>query len=324
MRRFSLGLAAAALPVFALTLILAGCDKGEKKDTSSGGKGSGEIIQDKPKEAATLLEPKGGILKGKITMKSRPDLVALTSKLQEQIKEKKNDADYCMSGAESEKTEQEYRIGDNNQLGNVFVWIKPESDSSFYIDPASSLLKALPKEIETKQPHCAFIPHCLFHFSQYHPNPLKPKELKPTGQVWKILNDATIGHNTDYKGGSLNSGQNLIIGPKESKTVDNLKPESTPVMIKCSIHPWMDAYMMVVDTPYYAVSFSDTLDNANKKDKSDPMFGTYKIENLPAGKVRVLVWHEKIGWLNEGKGKGEVVEIAANKETTKDFEANPK
>src|SRR6185437_13488303 len=107
--------------------------------------------------------------------------------------------------------------------------------------------------------------------------------------------------------------------PKESKprVVDNLVPDSTPVTFVCNIHGWMDASLMVVDTPYYAISLSDTLDK-NKVEKSSKEFGTYEIKNLPVGSnVRVLAWHEKAGWLNKGEGKGEVIKIEEGTPTEK-------
>jgi len=48
-------------------------------------------------------------------------------------------------------------------------------------------------------------------------------------------------------------------------------------VIMCSIHPDMGAYVMVVDTPYYAMT--------DKK-------GEYRIPSMPGGRYKVEVWHE--------------------------------
>jgi plastocyanin len=48
-------------------------------------------------------------------------------------------------------------------------------------------------------------------------------------------------------------------------------------VLLCSIHPEMSAYVMVVDTPYFAVTDGS---------------GTYKIDNIPPDSYRVQVWHE--------------------------------
>jgi len=312
------------LPAFALSLILAGCgggDTGSSKGGGGGGEGSGKGSAEfsEQKQDLKVLSPGKGVLKGKIVMKGSPNVDELTKNLTDEIKKK--DTEYCMKGSESEKTEQAYRLGKDNTLGNVFVWVVPDTGTFFKVD--ESQLKGLEKEVKIHQPHCAFIPHCAFLFSRYKTDPKNLRKTEPTGQVFKIVNDAEIPHNTNWSGGSRNSGDNVLLAPKSDRTVDNLVPEAKEVIVKCNIHPWMDAYLRVVDTPYYDVSKSDTLDGKDKVEKSDPKFGTYEIKNLPAGKVRVIVWHEKSGYLNKESGKGEVVEITDGKETTKDFEAKP-
>jgi hypothetical protein len=49
------------------------------------------------------------------------------------------------------------------------------------------------------------------------------------------------------------------------------------VRIKCDVHPWMAAWVGVLDHPYFSVT-SET--------------GAYGIVNLPPGRFRVTVWHE--------------------------------
>ncbi len=321
MRRFLLGLATVALPAFAFPLMLAGCG-GDNKDKGnpSSSSGSGEVVQDSSKPLK-VLEAGDGVLKGKITLSGQPNLESLTKVLQEKMKQK--DTDYCMKGSEEEKTEQEYRLGKGNALGNVFVWIIPAEGTFFKVEDKQ--LKALPKEVKIHQPHCAFVPHCAFLFSQYHPDAKKPKALKPTGQILKVANDATISHNTNWSGGSKNKGGNEILGAGKERPVDDLVPETKEVKVICNIHPWMDGYLRVVDTPYYAISHSDTLDGKDKVGKDDSKFGTYEITNLPAGKVRVIAWHEACGYLNKGGGKGEEIEILpGGKATEKNFEATAK
>ena len=69
---------------------------------------------------------------------------------------------------------------------------------------------------------------------------------------------------------------------------------SAPQAATCSIHPWMKAYIIARDDPYFAVTGAD---------------GSFEIKNLPAGEdVEFQVWHEgapagleaKAGW---GKGR---------------------
>lgn len=49
---------------------------------------------------------------------------------------------------------------------------------------------------------------------------------------------------------------------------------------KCSVHPWMGAYIAVMDHPFFSVS--------NQK-------GEFDLKNLPAGNYTLEVWHEVFG-----------------------------
>lgn len=262
------------------------------------------------------------LLTGTIQLKGDPpDLDALNKRLL--VEMKKKDTEYCLKCADTEKTQQVYRLGgrDNRQVGNVFVWLIPESRRSVFPISDKQLEEAKKREVILRQPHGAFIPHCMFLFSQYHPDPRRRRKLKPTGQVFKIVNDAEIAHNTNYSGGFRNKGENIVLAANSPpRTVDNLVPERKELTIRCNIHTWMSAYLRVVDTPYYAISLSDTLDGKNKVAKDNPKFGTYEIKDPPAGKVRIIAWHEACGFLNKNGGKGDVIELKARGTSRKDFE----
>jgi hypothetical protein len=52
------------------------------------------------------------------------------------------------------------------------------------------------------------------------------------------------------------------------------------VPFKCDVHNWMNAFVGVMEHPYYAV----TRDG-----------GKFELKNLPAGTYTVAAWHEKLG-----------------------------
>ncbi len=59
----------------------------------------------------------------------------------------------------------------------------------------------------------------------------------------------------------------------------------------CNVHPEMEAYIVAVPTPYFAVSARD---------------GTFRVENVPDGKYTLKVWHPKLkGVTREVDVKGE-------------------
>jgi len=60
-----------------------------------------------------------------------------------------------------------------------------------------------------------------------------------------------------------------------------IKMRHSPVMkIECDAHNFMHAYMLVLKNPYFAITAPD---------------GSYTIDNIPAGKYKVTVWHSMLG-----------------------------
>ncbi len=60
------------------------------------------------------------------------------------------------------------------------------------------------------------------------------------------------------------------------------RPEPLPVSVRSDLYPWMQAYWIVTDHPYVAIT-----------DKE----GRFKIEGLPAGEHHFTVWHEQVGYV---------------------------
>jgi len=83
------------------------------------------------------------------------------------------------------------------------------------------------------------------------------------------------------------------------------KPLVTPGVVKiiCEVHPWMSAYLVVTDHPYYSVT---------------DVYGEYLISDIPAGSYRLKVWHETLG--TEEKP----VEVKAGGSQNVDFVLSPK
>lgn len=105
------------------------------------------------------------------------------------------------------------------------------------------------------------------------------------GATVEFLNSDSVAHNVFWisVGGNKKLGHNLGTWPKGEKRpfkFDN--PGAVPLL--CNVHPEMAGYVVVVPTPYYALS-----------DKS----GVYKIDNVPDGSYTVTAWHE--GAKNQSK-----------------------
>ncbi len=52
------------------------------------------------------------------------------------------------------------------------------------------------------------------------------------------------------------------------------------VPFKCDVHKWMNAYVGVLDHPFYSVTGAD---------------GAFSLMGLPPGTYTIEVWHEKLG-----------------------------
>lgn len=128
---------------------------------------------------------------------------------------------------------------------------------------------------------------------EYHPHVLA----FPAGSTIQVLNPDGVLHNVHVMG-KANPEANRAM-PKFQKKVDwKVEKAEWPIAVKCDAHPWMHAYWMSMDQPYYAVT------DAN---------GAFKITDLPPGDYEVEVWHATLG------KKTEKVTIKAKEDTKVDW-----
>jgi hypothetical protein len=309
MRRLTLWASAALVPALVASLLAVGC----------GGNG-GTQAPTKPKPPATtpgagagaqteLASTGWGTLKGRVTLDGTVAGLDAKNKAIEDAMGKQADKSHCLSeAAGADKEQQVWRIGKDNGLANVFVWLKAPKGKFFKIHP--DLTK--PKDVEMDQPFCAFIPHCAVLFPKMV-DPANPDDLKPTGQKLIVKNSAPINHNTNWSAPDQTGGNKIIPRREGDKInsipIDNLEPSDTPVRFKCDVHGWMSAYVRVFDHPYAVVTDKD---------------GNFEIKNAPAGvDVSVVVWHEE-GEYGDGGKDGTTVKLEDGKTVTKDFKIRAK
>ncbi len=143
-------------------------------------------------------------------------------------------------------------------------------------------LKDVPKDpVVFDQPCCRYIPHVA---------------VARVGQKVTIKNSASIPHNAQWT--SANNGEfNPLLAAGGKKEVDPLVAERNVITLGCTIHPWMKAFLKVVDSPYYAVT--------DEK-------GEFKIKDIPPGKYRIVYFHPEGGFLDGALGRfGVPLEVKA-------------
>ena len=118
------------------------------------------------------------------------------------------------------------------------------------------------------------------------------------GQDIEIQNADKTMHNVHtYKGQEtlLNAGQPAGSSPIKKPASD----EAAILKVKCDVHPWMTAYVIATDHPYFAV----TDDNGN-----------FKIDKVPSGDYTVEAWHSEFGL------KSATLKVEASKSVDPKFE----
>jgi len=204
---------------------------------------------------------------GKITLKG-------TAPKEKDITPLKDDAT-CGKFHSTMPTTRFYVVGPNAELADVVV-------SLTGITGKSAGATAQPVVLDQKG--CEYVPQIL---------------AVQTGQKITIKNSDPVLHNVHasptVSGNNEENKAQMAGAPDLSFSFS--KPEDF-LKFKCDVHPWMFAWISIMDHPYYAVSGKD---------------GTFKIANVPPGKYTLQANHRKAGKVTqeiEVKDDGAKVELA--------------
>lgn len=147
-------------------------------------------------------------------------------------------------------------VGDANALSNVIVYLK--GDFSAYSFPAPSSSASI------DQKGCQYTPHVL---------------ALQTGQSLQVVNSDQTTHNI-HPVPKNNREWNESQPPGAAPIVQSFARAEVAVPVKCNVHPWMKAYIGVLDNPYFQVTGKD---------------GSFDIKNVPPGTYTLVAWHELYG-----------------------------
>lgn len=98
------------------------------------------------------------------------------------------------------------------------------------------------------------------------------------GTTVEFLNSDDVLHNV-FSPDSCANGFNLGTWPKNESKTHTYKELGCQAVVLCNVHPEMEAYVIVLQNPYFALTDKD---------------GYYEINNLPPGKYTLKVWNERL------------------------------
>jgi plastocyanin len=99
------------------------------------------------------------------------------------------------------------------------------------------------------------------------------------GQKVTFINSDSVFHNVRAVT-TQNQKFNMAMPHKDQRETKVFNRPEIFLQAKCSVHPWMGAYVAVMEHPFFSVT------NAN---------GEFSIKNLPPGKYTIEAWHEVFG-----------------------------
>ncbi|HEV3483641.1 MAG TPA: carboxypeptidase regulatory-like domain-containing protein [Candidatus Acidoferrales bacterium] len=159
---------------------------------------------------------------------------------------------------------------ENGGVDDAVVWIDDiQGGKAFSFPPA-----------QISQKNCTYLPHVVLmqvgDVSITSQDPI-PHSVHTHGQ-----------HNRDYNE-SMSSLQHDIL-------LSFLRPDV--ISVRCDLHGWMQAYVVVAKNPYYAISENG---------------GRFKLDGVPKGHYHLKVWSESLG-----ENEQEIV-VEVGKPTRADF-----
>ena len=166
----------------------------------------------------------------------------------------------CGSSHKIAPVKEDFILNEENKFKNVIVWLK---DIKF--DGELSNDTGLIDQVG-----CIYTPHV---------------NAFTTSQKVLIKNSDKTLHNVNSQSKvneSFNSAQPAGV-PEIEKTFSKAEE---PFYVKCDVHPWMKAWIMVADHPFFAITDEN---------------GNFKIDNVPAGEYEIIFWQEKLSNLPKKK-----------------------
>ncbi len=162
-------------------------------------------------------------------------------------------------------------VGPGNELRDVVVYLKDGAKLGAAVPGTTVMLD---------QVGCVYTPHVVSLM---------------VGQDLKARNSDGFLHNVH---GLCKDNPEFNFPQQQKGQVTKIDANKIPetYKVKCDVHPWMGAWVVVLDHPFSAVTADD---------------GTYSIKGLGDGKYTLVAWHQRLGMqeaeveIKDGKGVGD-------------------
>ena len=232
-----------------------------------GGGGENKTAEQQPAAGQAVWKPTGdeGSVTGKVSFQGQaPKLRALQM-----------DADAVCAAKHKEAVYPETVVANSNgTLRNVFVYVKSGLEGKTFAVPTE------PAVID--QNGCLYQPHVLGMQAR---------------QQLKVVTSDNTTHNI-HPMPKVNREWNISQPPGADPLMQTFARSEISVPVKCNQHPWMKAWINVVDHPFFAVTGAD---------------GGFEIKGLPPGNYEIEAIQEQYG------AQTQKVTVAAKQSATAEF-----
>jgi plastocyanin len=183
----------------------------------------------------------GGTIKGRVRLAGGPV----------EVEKLKVTVDHSVCG--TVKDSEELVVSAERGIQNAVVSLKnPPPDAKWSAMPT----------VQIDQKQCVFVPRVV---------------VAPAGATVEFLNSDRLLHNL-HSAGTENPTVNRTQPRGRTIPLTFRRPEI--IRIDCDLHPWMRAWVVMAEHPFYAVTNSR---------------GEFALDNVPPGTYTVQVWQESLG-----------------------------
>jgi plastocyanin len=132
-------------------------------------------------------------------------------------------------------------------------------------------------ELTIEQRGCQYTPHVV---------------VAPLGSTVTFVNDDDVPHNVRVENAVTDSMMFNRAQPVRGRRDSMVVRQAGPASVGCDYHPWMNAYVFGVKSPYYALT-----------DRS----GRFEIDGIPPGTYTVRVWINGVGLVAKRDNQGKLI-----------------